>query len=60
MKAVTCRRYGAPGVLRLEDLPRPTPRKNEVLVRVSATTVTSGDVRMRSSTEVAPEIRTGG
>ena len=48
MKAVTCRRYGAPGVLRLENLPRPTPRKNEVLVRVSATTVTSGDVRMRS------------
>ncbi|WP_439550718.1 NAD(P)-dependent alcohol dehydrogenase [Falsiroseomonas sp.] len=47
MRAVTCRRYGPPDVLRIEDLPRPVPAARELRVRVAATTVTSGDARIR-------------
>lgn len=48
MKAVICDRYGPPEALRFEDVERPRPRKDEVLVRVHATTVTAGDIRMRA------------
>lgn len=47
MRAVTCRRYGPPEILRIEDLPRPVPGARDLLVRVVATTVTSGDARIR-------------
>jgi len=47
MRAVTCRRYGPPKVLRIEDVERPTPADHEVRVRVHATTVTSGDAKIR-------------
>lgn len=48
MKAWFARHYGGPEVLRLEDMPTPTPKPGEVLVRVHATTVNSGDVRIRA------------
>lgn len=47
MKAVVSRSYGAPEVLAIEEVDRPTLKANEVLVRVRATSVTSGDVRLR-------------
>lgn len=47
MKAAVYRRYGAPGVVNVEDVARPAPRENEILVRVQATTVCAGDVRLR-------------
>lgn len=47
MKAATLDRYGPPEVLRIADMPKPAPRRGEVLVRVRATTVTAGDVRLR-------------
>mgnify|MGYP003663001642 CR=1 FL=1 len=47
MKAASYERYGAPAVVRLVDVPRPVPKPNELLIRVSATTVNSGDARMR-------------
>ena len=47
MRAVVCTRYGPPEVLRLEDLATPIPRKNEVLIRIRATAVTSSDCYVR-------------
>jgi NADPH:quinone reductase-like Zn-dependent oxidoreductase len=47
MRAVVHDRYGPPTVLRLEDVERPVPKVDEVLVRVHATTVTQTDCHMR-------------
>lgn len=48
MTALVCERYGAPDVLKFVEKPRPSPRKDEVLIRVLASTITSGDRRVRS------------
>ena len=49
MKAVVCDRYGPPEVLRLEDVERPVPDDEQVLVRVRATTVNRSDCGRRSA-----------
>jgi NADPH:quinone reductase-like Zn-dependent oxidoreductase len=48
MKAMVYHRYGPPDVVVLADVPKPTPQPNEVLIRILATTVTTGDWRARS------------
>jgi NADPH:quinone reductase-like Zn-dependent oxidoreductase len=48
VKAVVRDRYGGPEVLRIEDVPKPVPAKNEVLVRIRATGVTRGDAHQRA------------
>ncbi len=48
MKAYTYRRYGGPEVVELVDVPKPVPKHNEVLIQIHATTVTSGDWRVRT------------
>jgi NADPH:quinone reductase-like Zn-dependent oxidoreductase len=49
MRAVIVDRYGPPEVARVAEVPRPRPRKGEVLVRVVAAAVTSGDARIRGA-----------
>ena len=49
MKAVVCPRYGGPDVLEFRNVPMPHPAADEVRVRVIATSVTSGDSRMRAA-----------
>src|SRR4029077_9758985 len=47
MKAVVYDRYGPPEVQRLEEVPRPVPKQDEVLVKIHATTVTRTDCGVR-------------
>ena len=49
MKAAVRRSYGEPSVVRLEEVPVPTPGAKQVLVRVHATAVTAADARIRGA-----------
>jgi len=50
MKAIVYTKYGPPEVLQLTEVAKPTPKANEVLIRIYATTATTYDCWQRSST----------
>jgi NADPH:quinone reductase-like Zn-dependent oxidoreductase len=59
MRAVVHDRYGPPEVLRLEDVERPVPKDDEVLVRIHATTVSRTDCALRGGQPFLSRFVTG-
>ena len=49
MKAAIFTQYGSPEVLQIKDVTKPTAKNNEILLRVKATAVNSGDWRLRKA-----------
>jgi NADPH:quinone reductase-like Zn-dependent oxidoreductase len=59
MKAVVCDRYGPPEVLRLEDVERPVPGPDQVLIKIRATSVNRSDTETRAGQPPAARLLTG-
>jgi NADPH:quinone reductase-like Zn-dependent oxidoreductase len=59
VKAVVCDRYGPPEVLRLDDVPRPAPGPDEVLIKIRATAVNRSDTETRAGTPPVARLVTG-
>ncbi|KGE16884.1 NAD(P)-dependent alcohol dehydrogenase [Paenibacillus wynnii] len=49
MKAIVCERYGTPDVLQFKEVEKPTPKDNEILIRVYASVVTPSDCSFRKA-----------
>jgi 2-desacetyl-2-hydroxyethyl bacteriochlorophyllide A dehydrogenase len=59
MKAVVYTEYGPPDVLQLKEVEKPTPKDNELLIRIYATTVTATDSIFRRGNQLSARAFTG-
>ena len=57
MKAIVCTKYGSPDVLQLKEVEKPTPKEDEVLVKVHAASLNAADLETLRGT---PLVRIGG
>jgi NADPH:quinone reductase-like Zn-dependent oxidoreductase len=57
MNAIVYTEYGTPDVLKLKQVDKPTPKNNEILIRIYATTVTFGDAMIRRGGGRFPSLR---
>jgi NADPH:quinone reductase-like Zn-dependent oxidoreductase len=54
MKAIVCTKYGPPDVLQLQEVAKPAPKEDEILIRIYATSVNYGDLVARNFKEISP------
>ena len=60
MKAVVYPEYGSPDVLQIEEVEKPTPSENQVLVKVHAASINAADYRMMRANPFLVRLMTGG
>ena len=60
MKAIVCTRYGSPEVLQLQEVAKPSPQQEEVLVRIYAASLNSRDLRMLRADPIFMRLMPGG
>lgn len=59
MKAIICSKYGSPDVLQLQEVEKPTPKANEVLIKINATSITAASTMMREGKPYFGRLFTG-
>src|SRR3990172_10555462 len=60
MKAVVYTEYGPPDVLQIEEVEKPTPNENQVMIKVHAASVNAGDYRVMRANPFLVRLMTGG